>query len=527
MSRRTANLTAHIQLHLQLHRTTMTEASPSLAQHYHQRTKYFPEALPQGTLNWAEQPEVYKTYPLGSRFDLQGYLGSVEQVSDQWWQRLSQFLFHSYGLTAKFTSSTGDTVYLRSAPSAGALYPAEVYLISRGTSQLPAGLYNYQVKTHSLVRFWDDHPWQRLQEACFWHPALEHTHLAVVTSVIFQRSAWRYQARAYRRVCLDTGHLLGNIELAASLCDYRPHLIGGFVDDAVNDLLYLNGEEEGAIAILALADLLQVEQNLPRGCTALPSDLHPSDGVKPEDDGLLGAIHQASKITPQTDKSLEQAQTAKPRQLPSSQYGFPFGNNASTAVTPIDWGDGLEHLTKAMLHRRSTRRYRGAAISLDPLRQLLDFSYHPEHYGAQGFDTQPDYFDLSLIQTFIVVLGVNNLDTGCYYYDPAATTLRQVRFKHFRRELHHLCLGQHLGRDASVAIIHTANLKLAIERHCDRAYRYLHMDAGHLGQRLNLAAMRLGLGVSGIAGFFDDQVNDVLGIPEDEAVLYITTVGVP
>ncbi|MEL6935080.1 MAG: SagB/ThcOx family dehydrogenase [Cyanobacteria bacterium J06607_17] len=505
----------------------MTEASPSLAQHYHQRTKYFPEALPQGTLNWAEQPEVYKTYPLGSRFDLQGYLGSVEQVSDQWWQRLSQFLFHSYGLTAKFTSSTGDTVYLRSAPSAGALYPAEVYLISRGTSQLPAGLYNYQVKTHSLVRFWDDHPWQRLQEACFWHPALEHTHLAVVTSVIFQRSAWRYQARAYRRVCLDTGHLLGNIELAASLCDYRPHLIGGFVDDAVNDLLYLNGEEEGAIAILALADLLQVEQNLPRGCTALPSDLHPSDGVKPEDDGLLGAIHQASKITPQTDKSLEQAQTAKPRQLPSSQYGFPFGNNASTAVTPIDWGDGLEHLTKAMLHRRSTRRYRGAAISLDPLRQLLDFSYHPEHYGAQGFDTQPDYFDLSLIQTFIVVLGVNNLDTGCYYYDPAATTLRQVRFKHFRRELHHLCLGQHLGRDASVAIIHTANLKLAIERHCDRAYRYLHMDAGHLGQRLNLAAMRLGLGVSGIAGFFDDQVNDVLGIPEDEAVLYITTVGVP
>ncbi|MEL6231849.1 MAG: SagB/ThcOx family dehydrogenase [Cyanobacteria bacterium J06627_3] len=505
----------------------MTEASPSLAQHYHQRTKYFPEALPQGTLNWAEQPEVYKTYPLGSRFDLQGYLGSVEQASDQWWQRLSQFLFHSYGLTAKFTSSTGDTVYLRSAPSAGALYPAEVYLISRGTSQLPAGLYNYQVKTHSLVRFWDDHPWQRLQEACFWHPALEHTHLAVVTSVIFQRSAWRYQARAYRRVCLDTGHLLGNIELAASLCDYRPHLIGGFVDDAVNDLLYLNGEEEGAIAILALADLLQVEQNLPRGCTALPSDLHPSDGVKPEDDGLLGAIHQASKITPQTDKSLEQAQTAKPRQLPSSQYGFPFGNNASTAVTPIDWGDGLEHLTKAMLHRRSTRRYRGAAISLDPLRQLLDFSYHPEHYGAQGFDTQPDYFDLSLIQTFIVVLGVNNLDTGCYYYDPAATTLRQVRFKHFRRELHHLCLGQHLGRDASVAIIHTANLKLAIERHCDRAYRYLHMDAGHLGQRLNLAAMRLGLGVSGIAGFFDDQVNDVLGIPEDEAVLYITTVGVP
>ncbi|MEM1238584.1 MAG: SagB/ThcOx family dehydrogenase [Cyanobacteria bacterium P01_H01_bin.26] len=507
----------------------MTGTSHSLAQQYHQRTKYFPDALPQGTLNWAEQPEVYKHYPLGSRFDLQGYLAAAEQSRDRWWQRLSQFLFHSYGLTAKFTSTAGDTVYLRSAPSAGALYPAEIYLISRGTSHLPAGLYNYHVKTHSLVRFWDDHPWQRLQTACFWHPALEHTDLALVTSVIFQRSAWRYQARAYRRVCLDTGHLLGNIELAAALCDYRPHLIGGFVDDAVNDLLYLNGAEEGAIAVLALADLLEVEQNLSRGCTALPSAAiaEGAEAAPADDDRLLEALHRASKITPQPDKSLKQAQLADPPERVSSPYAFPFGNNASTAVTPVSWGEGLTELAKTMLHRRSTRRYRGAAIGLDRLRQLLDFTYHPEHYSEQGCDAQPDYFDLSLIQTFIVVLGVNNLDAGCYYYDPAAATLRQVRFKHFRRELHHLCLGQALGRDASAAIIHTANLNTAIDRHCDRAYRYLHMDAGHLGQRLNLAAIHLGLGVSGIAGFFDDQVNDVLGIPEDEAVLYITTVGVP
>jgi SagB-type dehydrogenase family enzyme len=70
-------------------------------------------------------------------------------------------------------------------------------------------------------------------------------------------------------------------------------------------------------------------------------------------------------------------------------------------------------------------------------------------------------------------------------------------------------------------------LKKAVTKQGDRAYRYLHMDAGHLGQRLNLAAIHLGLGVSGIGGFFDDQVNEVLGIPTDEAVLYITTLGRP
>jgi len=70
-------------------------------------------------------------------------------------------------------------------------------------------------------------------------------------------------------------------------------------------------------------------------------------------------------------------------------------------------------------------------------------------------------------------------------------------------------------------------LKKAVAKYGDRVYRYLHMDAGHLGQRLNLAAIRLRLGVSGIGGFFDDHVNDVLGIPADEAVLYITTLGRP
>lgn len=125
----------------------------------------------------------------------------------------------------------------------------------------------------------------------------------------------------------------------------------------------------------------------------------------------------------------------------------------------------------------------------------------------------------------MAVSGVTGLDAGCYYYAPKAQELRQIRFKNFRRELHYLCLGQDLGRDAAAVLFHTADLKAAVEKYGDRAYRYLHLDAGHLGQRLNLAAIRLGLGVSGIAGFFDDQVNELLGIPEDEAVLYITTLG--
>ena len=507
----------------------MTQVPASIAQHYHQRTKYDPDTLAQQapTLDWAQQPVPYKTYPLGATVDLKPFLQSnADRADDEqtWWRRLSHFLVSSYGLTAK-VATPSEPVYLRASPSAGGLYPAEVYLISRGTSLLPAGLYNYQVRSHTLLRFWDDHPWPALQAACFWHPALENTQLALVVTSVFQRSAWRYQARAYRRILLDSGHLLGNLELVGSLCDYRPHLIGGFVDEALNKLLYLEDGIEGAIAVLALADLLQVDQNLALGRTALPGDSHPHYPHL-EQDQLLPYLHHSSQIAHDPDLTLSQERPDVPPP-PSGKYNLPIGDKLSTETPPLSWGESLNHLNSTILRRRSTRRYTGADLPLSALLQILDFAYHPAHYRDQGLDAQPDFFDLSLIETFVAVSGITGLEPGCYYYAPQAQTLRQVRFKQFREALHYLCLGQELGRDAAAVVFHTADLAQAIERYGDRAYRYLHLDAGHLGQRLNLAAVGLQLGVSGIAGFFDDQVNDTLGIPEDEAVLYITTLGQP
>jgi SagB-type dehydrogenase family enzyme len=515
----------------------MSEASTALAQHYHQRTKYDPQTLSRYSkpLDWATQPSPYKDYPLGHTIDLKPYLAEIVAEADNpsqpgtigrdqlWWQRLSRFLVNSYGLTAKLLTYSGEAIYLRSAPSAGGLYPAELYLISRGTSLLSAGLYNYQVRNHTLLRFWDNHPWQALQEACYWHPALANTQLAVVVTTVFQRSAWRYQDRAYRRICLDSGHLLGNLEMAASLCDFRPHLIGGFIDEALNQLLYLDTTAEGAIATLALADLLEVEQNLPRGCTALPSPTM-TEFPTLSDGELLSALHQASQIDRSRDFTSEQKQPATVSES-RDKYNLPFCPSISTQTSPLDWGEELQTLEDTIIKRRSTRRYTGGYITLEQLRQLLDFTYHPHHYSDQGLDSTPDYFDLSLIETFIVAINVNGLDPGCYYYAPQAQSLRQIRFKQFQAEIYYLCLNQDLGRDAAAVIFHTADLKTAITHYGERTYRYLHLDAGHLGQRLNVAAIGLDLGVSGIAGFFDDQVNEVLGIPADEAVLYITTIG--
>jgi SagB-type dehydrogenase family enzyme len=515
----------------------MPEPHVSIAQHYHERTKYHPETIGNRDYDWTKQPPPFKEYKIGALFDLKSdpanRSGSV--TKSQHWQRLSQLLSHSYGLTVSMVTRSGDPVYLRATPSAGALYPAEIYLVSRGTSLLPAGLYNYQAQTHSLLRFWDSEVWTPLQQACFWHPSLDATQLAIVITAVFMRSAWRYQDRAYRRIFLDTGHLLGNIELASAMNDYRPHLIGGFMDEAIDRLLYLDTNQEGTIAVLALADQLEIAQNLPLSPTAAPSRTHTHYPHVPDGELLL-YFHRATQITeepvmpPRTDEDTP-VQSASSldsdRESQSDKYNFPFCLKVPTQSVPIDWGKELELLEKTIVQRRSTRIYSGENLTLDELCLLLDFTYQPQSYRDQALDPTPDYFDLGLIETFIVVSGVDGLEEGCYYYAPRAQELRQIRFKNFRRQLHRLCLGQNLGRDAAAVVFHTADLEKAVTKYGDRVYRYLHMDAGHLGQRLNLAAIRLGLGVSGIAGFFDDEVNDVLSIPADEAVLYITTLGRP
>lgn len=506
----------------------MPEPPVSIAQHYHERTKYDPKTIyaKSNSLDWNQQPYPYKEYKLGTPFDLKRFLneepGDADDPAALWWHRLSRTLFCGYGLTGMIPT-VGEPHYLRASPSAGGLYPAEIYLVSRGTPLLPAGLYNYQVKTHSLIHFWEDDVWTGLQNACLWNPVLESTQLALVITAVFFRSAWRYQDRAYRRIFLDTGHLLGNLELACAINNLRPHLIGGFADAAMNQLLYLDPEQEGTIAILPLADLLDVQQNLPLARTALPAPTQYSYPTV-EDGELLGYFHRATQIELTSTKvDWKEVSPAKPL----DKYNFPFCFKVSTVTDPIPWGEEFQALEETILKRRSTRAYSGEPLTLEELQALLDFTYQPQHYIDQELDGKPDFFDLNLVETFVAVSSVTGLDEGCYYYATKAQELRQIRFKNFRRELHFLCLGQDLGRDAAAVLFHTADLKAAVEQYGDRAYRYLHMDAGHLGQRLNLAAIRLNLGVSGIGGFFDDQVNEVLGIPVDEAVLYITTLGRP
>lgn len=487
----------------------------SFAEYYHDETKYSPEGLTknQRHLDWSKQPEPFKEYIKGEKISLGQYIAGkkeFETEEDLNLQKLSKILYYTNGITAMVPYAT--PLLLRASPSAGGLYPTEIYVVTNGFKGLDDGVYNFQVKNHSLVQFWDKSIWSKLKEACFNNGYFDNSNIAIIYTCVFFRSSWRYQERAYRRILLDTGHVIGNTEIYSSFQGKQTNLIGAFHDDAIADLLWLNKEEEGVLAVALLSDsLLEKDNN-----SVLPSLIK-----KPSsEDNILISLHNSSKINSFQETKLLKG--SKETVITKPKLNFTVGEPLPEVT--IDWENKL---TETIKERRSTRYFTSEPIKKEEIAKILSFAYHPEKYQDQGFSPKSDLMDASIIETYIAITDVDGLEDGCYYYSPNKNELRQIRFKNFREEIYYLCLGQELGRDAGAVIFHTVNLPEAVEKYGERAYRYLHLDAGILGERLNLACLKIGLGVSGIGGFFDDQVNDLLGIPESQAVLYITVVGKP
>jgi nitroreductase len=97
----------------------------------------------------------------------------------------------------------------------------------------------------------------------------------------------------------------------------------------------------------------------------------------------------------------------------------------------------------------------------------------------------------------------------------------------FRSETYFMCLGQDLAAECAYALVYTADLAALAGVYGDRGYRYACLDAGQIGERLNLWAVHQGLGSSGIGGYYDDQGNELLAAPLAQGILYISLVGVP
>ena len=144
-----------------------------------------------------------------------------------------------------------------------------------------------------------------------------------------------------------------------------------------------------------------------------------------------------------------------------------------------------------------------------------------------------DFAGARFIQLYLYVHRVEGLEPGVYRFWPkdsesGHSELETIKLGDQQVMAAGLSLGQELAGNACVAFSMIGDLERATRAHGNRGYRYVHFEAGAIGQRLYLAAEALGLGSTGIGAFFDDEVHRYLGLtPEQGRVVYHFAIGYP
>lgn len=172
----------------------------------------------------------------------------------------------------------------------------------------------------------------------------------------------------------------------------------------------------------------------------------------------------------------------------------------------------------AIAKRRSVRSFAPTPLTLEEIGQLA--------WAAQGLTdptrklrAAPSAGALYPLEVYFVC------PDGLFHYLPDGHKLERKSDKDVRGALSEAALGQDSVAKAAADVVVAAVYERTAKKYGDRAERYVHIEVGHVGQNIHLQAVALGLGSVSIGAFVDEKVKEVLGLPEDEAPLYIIPVG--
>jgi len=136
----------------------------------------------------------------------------------------------------------------RTVPSAGARHAFETYLAANRVEGLPAGLYRFLAIEHKLQEIERDPNFiDRLADTCWKQQQVPASGVTFVWAKVRERMYWRYGERGYRYLFLDAGHVCQNLYLAGEALHCGVCAIGAFDDDAIDQLLGLDGVEQFVI----------------------------------------------------------------------------------------------------------------------------------------------------------------------------------------------------------------------------------------------------------------------------------------
>jgi SagB-type dehydrogenase family enzyme len=499
---------------------------------YHNGTKHSYESVRANRhyLDWENQPMPFKIYTDLEKIPLPEHLSSpgvpalkaIAATGAGWGgpatvtcQLVAEILFLSAGITRR-RSHFGSEILFRAAACTGALYHIDLYLVCGDLEGLEAGVYQFSPQDFSLRRLRAGDFRSVLIGASGDEPRVANAPCMIVSGSTFWRNAWKYQARAYRHCFWDNGTILANLTAAAAARQIPATLVLGFVDAAVNELLFLDGRREAALSIVALGSGSSRAPASPVLERLSPETLPLSK--EEVDYPAIKAMHDASSLESETEAAMWREGREKAGGERITDEGKT--RNRICPLQPSTQEEAPNDSVEDVIVRRgSTREFAREPIAFAELSTMLD-------RASRGIES--DFLSLSgppLNDIYLIVHAVEGLTSGAYVFRARERALELLKEGDFRRDAGHLGLGQEIPADCSVNIYFLADLDRALERLGNRGYRAAQLEAAIMGGKVYLAAYAQRLGASGLT-FFDDDVTDFFS-PDagGKSVMFLVAVG--
>jgi SagB-type dehydrogenase family enzyme len=410
---------------------------------------------------------------------LSGQRGDNSDLDDD---LLSTLLFLGGGVTRVAYSADGAPTWFRTSMSAGNLHPVEVYLV-RG------GVHHYQPLEHALV------PLRQARQADNASGAL-----LVLTGIPF-RTCWKYGERGWRHLWWDAGCLLANLLAGADAFGVPSQVIMAFADEAVAELVGIDGIDEVPLALVHLG----------AGEPSWPS----SDAFTPVS-AEAGPVARHVLRFPLVVEAQAGSALGDDEVIAWRRAAENVSLTAPRSVEPPRAAGQADRLEDVILRRGSTRIFQRQRAPFELLGWGLAAAAR-----SGGFDTAPAG---TLLEHYVNVHDVVGLEPGGYAYRSDREYEGRTRSDDARAYGARLCLNQPLGGDSAYTVFHAAQLEELAERLGGRSYRLALLEAGLVAGRLALNAVALGAGATGLT-FYDGLVSRYFRT--DALPLLATAVGIP
>jgi SagB-type dehydrogenase family enzyme len=163
-------------------------------------------------------------------------------------------LHYSYGMVRE-NGYVKFPPRLRPVPSAGALFPMEIYLHASRVEGLSPGLYHYSPKEHCVHLLSGAPSLDAIAAATLYPEYVGGASLVFFVTALFGRTTWKYGERGYRYALIEAGHFAQNVALVAGALGLGAFSLGGYVDREIDDVLGIDGVTQSTVCMVCAGGL--------------------------------------------------------------------------------------------------------------------------------------------------------------------------------------------------------------------------------------------------------------------------------